>query len=238
MACSPSMTVYNERVAFADCTSPTTGTATLSPSDVDAIVGAFNSLLKPHGFQVHPFLVGWYNEFCSPRLQLSGCPPDQLALCIISTPDMFERNFLPHVFECLSSAPNLTAAYEQFDWPKQFSPLDPLDRSVYLRIRHATRTFSDHLPLDEHHHFEGVIEQIKRCHWLPDYALRPVTRMPLVYVNAAGHASGVAYFHSPSEAGEVGVRESSEVAALGVSTPHRLVGCSLHPYHGGWFGFR
>ncbi|VDN36858.1 unnamed protein product [Dibothriocephalus latus] len=115
-----------------------TDTATISPGDVDAIVDAFNGLLKPHGFQVHPFLVSWYNEFCSPP------------------------------------------AYEQFAWPKQFSPLDPLDRSVYLRITHAMRTFSDHLPLDEHHHLEGVIEQIKRCHWLPDYALRPVTRMPLV----------------------------------------------------------
>ncbi|VDL86417.1 unnamed protein product [Schistocephalus solidus] len=62
--------------------------------------------------------------------------------------------------------------------------------------------------------------------------------MPLVYVNAAGHASGVAYFHSPREAVEVGVKESSEVAALGVGTPRRLVGCSLHPYHGNWFGFR
>uniref|UniRef100_A0A0X3PK79 Cyanocobalamin reductase (cyanide-eliminating) n=1 Tax=Schistocephalus solidus TaxID=70667 RepID=A0A0X3PK79_SCHSO len=141
MACSPNVTVYTGQRPFAASTSSTTDTVTISVGDVDAIVDAFNSLLKPHGFQVHPFLVGWYNELCSPRLQLSGCPSDQLALCIISTPDMFERNFLPHIFESLSSAPNLTAAYEQFDWPKQFSPQDPLDRSVYLRITHTARVF-------------------------------------------------------------------------------------------------
>ncbi|KAL7057713.1 hypothetical protein AAHC03_017212 [Spirometra sp. Aus1] len=238
MACSPSTTIFNGLPAFSDSTTSTITTVEISSEDVDAIVDAFNSLLKPHGFQVHPFLVGWYNEHCSPRLQLSGCSSDQLALCIISTPDMFERNFLPHVFECLSSAPNLTDAYKQFDWPKQFSPLDPLDRSVYLRITHALHAFPDHLPLGERQHLSSVLNQVKRCHWLPDYALRPVTRMPLVHVNSAGHASGVAYFHSPSEAVEVGVTEPSEVAHLGVGTPHRLVGCSMHPYHGGWFGFR
>ncbi|VDM01759.1 unnamed protein product [Schistocephalus solidus] len=236
MACSPNLTVYNVQLPFGASPSSTTEPVTISTGDVDAIVDAFNSLLKHYGFEVHPFLVGWYNELCSPRLQLSGCPPDQLALCIISTPEMFERSFLPHIIECLSCAPNLTASYEQFNWPKHFSSQDHIDRSVYLRITHAVSVFSDRL--DECHHLQGVIEQIKECFWSPDYALQPVTRMPLVHSSAAGHAAGVAYFHSPSEAVEVGVKESSEVTALGVGTPHRLFGCSLHPYHGGWFGFR
>ncbi|VDL86418.1 unnamed protein product [Schistocephalus solidus] len=141
MACTPNVIVYPGQRPFAASTSSKTEPVTISVGDVDAIVDAFNSLFKPHGFQVHPFLVGWYNELCSPRLQLSGCPPDQFDLCIISTPEDFERNVLPHIFESLSSAPNLKAAYEQFDWPKQFSPQDPLDRSVYLRITHTARFF-------------------------------------------------------------------------------------------------
>ncbi|VDL93182.1 unnamed protein product [Schistocephalus solidus] len=161
MTCSPNVKGYSGQRPFAASTSSMTDAVTISTGDVDAIVDACNSLLKPYGFEVHPFLVGWYNELCSSRLQLSGCPPDQLALCIISTPEMFERSFLPHIIECLSCAPNLTASYEQFDWPKHFSPQDHLDRSVYLRITHAVRVFSDRL--DECHHLQGIIEQIKEC---------------------------------------------------------------------------
>ena len=51
-------------------------------------------LFTKHGFELHPFLVGWYNEQVSPKFHLSF-PPDTLAFVVISQPAMFEKAFLP-----------------------------------------------------------------------------------------------------------------------------------------------
>ena len=52
------------------------------------------SLLCPHGFEVHPFLTGWYNQLVAPKFHLDH-PEDTLAFVIISQPAMFEKAFLP-----------------------------------------------------------------------------------------------------------------------------------------------
>jgi len=51
-------------------------------------------ILVPHGFELHPFLTGWYNDQVSPKFQLNY-PENTLAFIAISTPSMFERAFLP-----------------------------------------------------------------------------------------------------------------------------------------------
>ena len=52
------------------------------------------SLLCPHGFEVHPFLTGWYNQLVAPKFHLDH-PEDTLAFVIISQPALFEKAFLP-----------------------------------------------------------------------------------------------------------------------------------------------
>ena len=51
-------------------------------------------ILASHGFEIHPFLIGWYNELVSDKFHLDH-PPDTLAFIIISQPRMFEKAFLP-----------------------------------------------------------------------------------------------------------------------------------------------
>ena len=52
------------------------------------------TVLCPHGFEVRPFLTGWYNKLVSDKFQLDY-PEDTLAFVIISQPSMFEKAFLP-----------------------------------------------------------------------------------------------------------------------------------------------
>ena len=52
------------------------------------------SALCPHGFEVRPFLTGWYNQLVSDKFHLDY-PEDTLAFVIISQPSMFEKAFLP-----------------------------------------------------------------------------------------------------------------------------------------------
>jgi len=52
------------------------------------------NILVPQGFELHPFLTGWYNEQVSPKFRLEY-PDNTLAFVAISTPSMFEKAFLP-----------------------------------------------------------------------------------------------------------------------------------------------
>ncbi|TRY59160.1 hypothetical protein DNTS_032408 [Danionella cerebrum] len=66
----------------------------LSCAGVGEFIEAFSDTLKPQGYEVYPFKVGFYNAVVSPahHLQYSS---DSLALVVLSTPSMFERSFLP-----------------------------------------------------------------------------------------------------------------------------------------------
>ena len=52
--------------------------------------------LGPSGFELHPFLVGWYNERVGEKFFLNF-PADTLAFVVISQPSMFENAFLPYL---------------------------------------------------------------------------------------------------------------------------------------------
>ena len=52
------------------------------------------TVLSPNGFEVRPFLTGWYNELVADKFHLDY-PEDTLAFVIISQPSMFEKAFLP-----------------------------------------------------------------------------------------------------------------------------------------------
>ena len=62
--------------------------------EVHQLQSQIEDILCPHGFEVHPFLTGWYNEHVSPKFHLDH-PDNTLAFIIISQPNMFENAFLP-----------------------------------------------------------------------------------------------------------------------------------------------
>ncbi|XP_069550899.1 cyanocobalamin reductase / alkylcobalamin dealkylase [Brachyistius frenatus] len=65
-----------------------------STASVESITGLFDNCLTNLGFEVYPLKIGWYNCVLPPALHLSY-PNDSLAVVVLSTPDMFEKAFLP-----------------------------------------------------------------------------------------------------------------------------------------------
>lgn len=70
----------------------------LTEEQCDALVKRAHISLGSRGFEIHPFKIGWYNEHVQEVFRLSY-PADTLGLLVISTPDMFERAFIPFVKE-------------------------------------------------------------------------------------------------------------------------------------------
>eukprot|EP00092_Neocalanus_flemingeri_P019413 GFUD01021027.1.p1 GENE.GFUD01021027.1~~GFUD01021027.1.p1 ORF type:complete len:244 (+),score=75.15 GFUD01021027.1:40-771(+) len=62
--------------------------------EVKHLQSQIEQILCPHGFEVHPFLVGWYNDQVSPKFHMD-LPPATLAFTVISQPAMFEKALLP-----------------------------------------------------------------------------------------------------------------------------------------------
>ena len=56
------------------------------------------SALEPLGFEIHPFLVGWYNDLVADKFKLPH-RDDVLAFVILSQPSMFEKCFLPYLMD-------------------------------------------------------------------------------------------------------------------------------------------
>lgn len=56
----------------------------------------FKARLEPYGFEVHPFLVQWYNELVDKPYALDY-PNPTLAYIVVSTPSMFEKVFIPYI---------------------------------------------------------------------------------------------------------------------------------------------
>ncbi|XP_070195679.1 cyanocobalamin reductase / alkylcobalamin dealkylase-like [Littorina saxatilis] len=55
-----------------------------------------SEILSAAGFEVHPFLIGWYNENVQTPFELPY-DPDTLAFIIFSTPAMFDKAFKPFI---------------------------------------------------------------------------------------------------------------------------------------------
>ena len=68
--------------------------ARMSEVEVSGLQGELSSLLGPRGLELHPFLVGWYNQQVGDKFHLLH-PADTLAFVVISQPCMFEQAFLP-----------------------------------------------------------------------------------------------------------------------------------------------
>ena len=68
----------------------------MDESGVSELSAKLNAELGPHGFELHPLLVGWYNERVGNKFLLDY-PSDTLAFVVISQPNMFEKAFLPYL---------------------------------------------------------------------------------------------------------------------------------------------
>ncbi|KAL1022527.1 hypothetical protein UPYG_G00028870 [Umbra pygmaea] len=66
----------------------------LPKANVEDVRGALSNSLSKLGFEVYPLKIGWYNAVVSTPHHLSY-PDDTLAAVVLSTPDMFEKAFLP-----------------------------------------------------------------------------------------------------------------------------------------------
>jgi len=65
-----------------------------SAKDVTELCSQVKDILSDSGLEIHPFLVGWYNEQVDVKFRLNY-DPDTLAMVVISQPEMFEQSFLP-----------------------------------------------------------------------------------------------------------------------------------------------
>jgi len=97
-----------------------------SSGEIDSLM---RKLLEPVGFEVHPFLVGWYNNLCGKAFQLPY-PSDTLAYVVISAPDMYDKAFKPwlRTTEVLSTS-------------------DPLDQCMTSYFRKIEDELADFAPI-------------------------------------------------------------------------------------------
>ncbi|OQV13132.1 Methylmalonic aciduria and homocystinuria type C protein-like protein [Hypsibius exemplaris] len=77
---------------------PKTFPSTEYSAEVHALLSKLKLLVEPQGFEVYPFLIGWYNETVEEVFQLKY-PEDTVAFLFISTPSMFEKAFVPFVLK-------------------------------------------------------------------------------------------------------------------------------------------
>ncbi|CAL8069140.1 unnamed protein product [Orchesella dallaii] len=125
-----------------------------------------SSALEPIGLDVHPFLVGWYNQKVGPKFQLDY-PEDTLAFVIISGPDVFEKCIVPYV-SC------------KLQENSDFHTKDPLDDSM----KHVFGVVKEDL--------QTAGFEVDTLH---DFDLHP-SRRPKVLVQTAAHVAGaVQYLH-------------------------------------------
>lgn len=196
---------------------------------VEQIEKQLDDYLGPCGFEYSFFLTGWYNLMVSPKLQLDmDLAPysDCLAVCLISNPQMFEKTFVhwmnlwsfeSGVESIQTELKRLKSEFANHDFTPNLT--DYLDWTVFFTMNNFIKSMCANLQLKLD---KFDFERLTSVKWIPDFALKPVTRLPYVHVQSAGYVSGLAYFYRPID--------------FGLSTNY--VGCSLHPTYGGWFGFR
>lgn len=62
------------------------------------IVNLLNDELKQFDFECYPFNVDWYNHFVNEKYKLPY-EPNTLGVLVLNGPRMFEKLFLPHLFD-------------------------------------------------------------------------------------------------------------------------------------------
>lgn len=126
-------------------------------------------LFTEFGMEVHPFLIGWYNnqvltDYC-PKVSEKFLLPhseNTLAFVVISQPSMFEKSFLPFL---------------EKDTDHINESQDPLDTCMIQLFQKAKSCLPDH--------------EIESLH---DFQLH-ANRRPKILVQTAGHVAGAVRFY-------------------------------------------
>ncbi|UJR28526.1 hypothetical protein I4U23_009763 [Adineta vaga] len=95
--------------------------------DLETIHELLQNDLVDAGFEIHSFLISWYNSVVDPLFRLSNYDNDAVAFLIISTPNMFEKTFLRYI------------ANEHKDLTR-----DPIDCCVKEKMQSVIEKISDH----------------------------------------------------------------------------------------------
>jgi len=133
---------------------------------------ALSSHLEPHGFETHPFLVGWYNSMVAEKFRLPQTN-DTLAFVVISRPSMFEKTFVPF----LAKRRKISSSSEFF------AAGDPLDQCMKETLDSVAAS---------------VASLAGRISVIHDFELWP-NRRPKVLVQTAAHVSGAVTFFRPDD---------------------------------------
>ncbi len=88
---------------------------------IQQVVDILESKCEEAGMQIHPFLIGWYNQSVSNSKFHLPYPEHTVALLLISTPSMFEKLFVPYV-----TFPNYK--------PGQLDPLDQCLKQYFYSL--------------------------------------------------------------------------------------------------------
>ncbi|XP_055356583.1 cyanocobalamin reductase / alkylcobalamin dealkylase-like [Paramacrobiotus metropolitanus] len=104
-------------------------------SGTRSILIQISRILAPQGFEIYPYLVGWYNNVVEHPFCLQY-DKDTVAVLVISTPSMFERTFIPFILNN--------------DLEDLRDPIDLCVMKCFSRLRKGL----DHLDMDIIHDFE------------------------------------------------------------------------------------
>ncbi len=181
--------------------------------DVKVLSERLRVFLEPLGFEVHPFLVGWYNAKVSHKFALDF-PADTLAFVVVSQPSMFEKCFVPFLKREKKLFQAVGGADGGGDDLGLQDPLDTCMRETFAQLRKSD-VFSNFLPLTVMH----------------DFDLQP-NRRPRVLVQTAAHVAGAVRYLQ-----ETDVNGSDNTDRLDKKKKKTFPVC-LHEKFGGWFAIR
>ncbi|VDP89012.1 unnamed protein product, partial [Schistosoma mattheei] len=146
---------------------------------VQCILKELAEELSPYGFDMSPFLSGWYDANISSKVRLgSDLAPyeDCLCICLISSPQMFEKTFIPTVFDwCkesgIESLDNVLKCLKTRFCGSRFLPGsdDPFDWTVFVRLQKALSNSVQNLKLNL---TPDESTKLNNAEWIPDYAIR------------------------------------------------------------------
>ena len=143
----------------------------LTKDEYSAIQAYLNTFEVELGLEFHPFQIAWYNDQVRKNFHFQ-LPGDCLAFCIISTPSMFEKAFLPFIRNSYSDNSSDSTLLQ-----------DPLDNC----IRHCLENI---IADDVLSAYNVKIIQDHEVH---------TNRQPQILVQTAGHVSGAAYFYQKKD---------------------------------------
>lgn len=102
-----------------------------------AIRSLLDNCLSSYGFETSPLLMRWYNDQVADKFKFNNLDENCLAFCVISVAHMFEKGFLPFLFEnkCHNQRNALDEAIEFYlrgatDQLKEYSPLHYKDSDM------------------------------------------------------------------------------------------------------------